>query len=257
MQIRINGQLLLLMLTEKIIQTGGKIKQLNTDGILYLFDNQRLTELNDILKNWEKLTGLELETDEFEEFYQYAINDYLGIIKGYKNKKIQFEKGEAYNKKGQLYTSLTEIEDDYLKKKGFFIDKITLGRGMQPLIIPKAINQYLANNIPVKTTIYNSKDINDFITYQKVNKKFDIIYNDKLLTHINRYYASVNGYYLYKRELIADQYKYINMLCDSGVTVVNNFDEIKEFPNNINYQYYLKEVNSVISSFEQVQLTLF
>lgn len=39
MKIRINGQLLLLMLTEKIIKAGGKIKQLNTKnsiGVLKL-----------------------------------------------------------------------------------------------------------------------------------------------------------------------------------------------------------------------------
>ena len=36
---------------------------------------------------------------------------------------------------------------------------------MQPMIIPKAINANLADNIPVEETIRNCKDINEFITY--------------------------------------------------------------------------------------------
>lgn len=237
MKIRINGQLLLLMLTEKIIQAGGKIKQLNTDGILYLFPKNKQEELKTILSDWEKQTKLSLETDRFERFYQFAINDYLAVSEGYSETK----------------------DPKLLKKKGMFIDEVTLGKGMAPMIIPKAINAYFADNIPITDTIYNSKDINDFITYQKVSKDFQVEYNKQLITRINRYYISTNGYYLFKCKVdeSGNRYGYINMLCDSGVTICNNLEDFKEFPKNINYNYYIKEANKIISKLEQQQLSLF
>ena len=120
---RINGQLLLLMLAEKLISIGCKIIQANTDGLFVLRKRANEEEFKRVCKEWEELTKLELEEDRFEALYQYAINDYLGVLEGYsenKNKKL-------------------------LKKKGLFIDEVTLGKGMQPMIIPKAINAYLAD----------------------------------------------------------------------------------------------------------------
>lgn len=259
MQIRINGQLLLLMLAEKIIQAGGKIKQLNTDGALYLFPKNKIEELNKIRKEWETLTKLTLETDEFEAFYQYAINDYLGIIKGYTQKKQEFAERKAFNKDGILYQSLSQIENDYLKKKGLFIDTVSLGKGMQPIIIPYAINQYFANNIPIDKTIYSCKDLNQFITYQKVSKDFSVEYNGVLIPHINRYYVSTNGAYLYKCKVDEKgrRYGYINMLCNSGVTLINNLEEVTEFPTNINYLYYISSARKIINALNITQLSLF
>lgn len=127
------------------------------------------------------------------------------------------------------------------------------------MIIPYAINQYFANNIPIADTIYNCKDLNQFITYQKVSRDFSVEYNGKLITHINRYYMSTNGAYLYKCKVDEEghRYGYINMLCDSGVTLINNIEEIREFPSNINYQYYIASAKKIINALNTVQLSLF
>ena len=237
MKIRMNGQLMLLMLAESLIEIGCKIIQLNTDGIFLKYPKSKRQEFEEVMKTWESKTKLVLEEDKYEAFYQYAINDYLAISKGY---------SESKNPK-------------LLKKKGLFIDKVSLGKGMQPMIIPKAINNYFANNIPVEDTVYNSKDINDFITYQKVNKKFKIEYNEELITNTNRYYVSKNAPYLYKCEVDQDgnRSRYITMLKGQGVIIVNNLDDIKDFPKDINYNYYIKEAKKIINKFECVQLTLF
>lgn len=137
-----------------------------------------------------------------------------------------------------------------------FIDKVTLGKGMQPMIIPKAINRYLVDNIPVKDTVFNCKDINDFLTYQKVGKQFDVYYGNDKVTHINRFYMSTNGKYLTKK----DRYNYNRVgkiIATSGVTIVNNLNDVKEFPTNINYSYYLKEIDKIVSVFNNNQLSLF
>ena len=234
MKIRINGQLLLLMLTEMLLKAGAHLKQLNTDGILYTIPKD--VDYESILKKWEDITKLSLETEEYEAFYQFAINDYIAVGKGY---------SETKDKK-------------LIKQKGLFIDKVSLGKGMQPMIIPKALNAYFVDGIPVAEAIRNCKDINDFITYQKADKKFSVEYEGKLISRINRYYASTNGAYLYKC-VVDGKYRnnYTNMLKASGVTLVNNLEDIKEFPNNVNYAYYIVECNKITAQFNNVQLNLF
>lgn len=236
MRIRINGQLLLLMLAEKLISIGCQIIQANTDGLFVLRKKKDEQKFKDACKWWENLTKLELEEDRFERFYQFAINDYLGVLEGYKDSK----------------------NPKLLKKKGLFIDSVTLGKGMQPMIIPKAINANLADNIPVEETIRNCKDINEFITYQKVDKKFSVQYMNKFITHINRYYVSTNGGYLYKCEVKDNKIvKFANMLTASGVTLCNDITAIKEFPKNINYKYYIKEANKILAKLKIQEQGLF
>lgn len=236
MRIRINGQLLLLMLAEKLISIGCQIIQANTDGLFVLRKKKDEQKFKDVCKWWENLTKLELEEDRFERFYQFAINDYLGVLEGYKDSK----------------------NPKLLKKKGLFIDSVTLGKGMQPMIIPKAINANLADNIPVEETIKNCKDINEFITYQKVDKKFTVQYMNKFITHINRYYISTNGGYLYKCEVEDGKIiKFANMLTASGVTLCNDIAAIKEFPRNINYKYYIKEANKILAKLKIQEQGLF
>lgn len=236
MRIRINGQLLLLMLAEKLISIGCQIIQANTDGLFVLRKKKDEHKFKDVCKWWENLTKLELEEDRFERFYQFAINDYLGVLEGYKDSK----------------------NPKLLKKKGLFIDSVTLGKGMQPMIIPKAINANLADNIPVEETIRTCKDINEFITYQKIDKKFAVQYMNKFINHINRYYISTNGGYLYKCEVEGNKIvKFTNMLTASGVTLCNDIIAIKEFPKNINYKYYIKEANKILAKLKIQEQGLF
>lgn len=231
MKIRMNGQLLLLMLAEKLMKIGARLIQINTDGILYTVPKD--APYQDTLKEWEEETNLTLETDKFERFYQFAINDYLGVLKGYKETK----------------------DKSLLKKKGLFIDTVSLGKGMQPLIIPKAINAYFADGIPIDKTIRSSKDINDFITYQKVGKQFFVELNGKKISNINRYYASTGGYHIYK--VGKENGKYVSLLTKSGLKIVNDLTQLKGFPKDVNYEYYLSEVRKIIFPMEHVQLSLY
>lgn len=236
MKIRMNGQLMLLMLAEKLIAIGCKILQANTDGLFVLRKKCDEDKFKQVCKEWETLTKLGLEEDRFEAFYQFAINDYLAIKEGYSISK----------------------NPDFLKKKGLFIDSVSLGKGMKPIIIPEAINKFLADNIPVEDTIRNCTNILKFLTYQKVNKKYEVEYNNKIVQRINRYYVSTNGYSLYKRKKLENgQYSYINMLKNNGVIILNDLSNVNKLPNDIDYKYYISEANKIIDKFFTFQLTLF
>lgn len=224
-KIRINGQLILLMLVDRLLELGCEIIQVNTDGVVYRAKNGLRDKIQDAISDVEKITRLEFESDEYEAFYQYAINDYFGVLKG------------------------GEIEE-----KGMFITKNKLGKGLAPVIIPKAVINYFTKNIPVQDTIKQCTDIKDFLMTQNVDKKFKVLYNNKYIQRINRFYASTNGCYMYK---VNPEGKYENMLTKSGVTVLNTFDDMDIKDRHINYTYYIGEANKIITDFVCQQLELF
>ena len=241
MQVRINGQLLLLMLAERLLKLGCKLYQINTDGILYKLKKAKYKELQQVLKEWEELTMLTLETEEFTQFYQLAINDYFGV--------------EPNNK---------------VKKKGFFLTDIELGRGLTPKIIPEAIINYFVNNIPIEDTIKSCRDIRKFLQAEKTGKQWTVEYNDQIQQRTNRFYVSNNGYYLWKWKLDDTGKKsYQIMLKDHGVTLHNRFysDEDLQWKYSqgetfqsiydINYQYYITQCIKVIEKLKPKQLNLF
>lgn len=237
MQIRINGQLLLLMLAEKFISIGCTIVQANTDGLFVLRPRDKEIEFQNICREWEKLTRLTLEEDRFEAMYQYAINDYLAVKEGYSETK----------------------DPKLLKKKGMFIDEVKLGKGMDAMIIPESVNKCLVDKVPVEETIRNCKDINKFIRYQKVSRDYSVEYDGKLIQRINRYYISNDGPWLYKCKVDSNNRRsnYIKLLTDSGVTIMNTIEKDQPIPSNINYRFYISAANKIVSFFKNKQLTLF
>lgn len=241
MQVRINGQLLLLMLAERLLKLGCKLYQINTDGILYKLKKSKYEELQQVLKEWEKLTMLTLETEEFTQFYQLAINDYFGV--------------EPNNK---------------IKKKGFFLTDIELGKGLTPKIIPEAIINYFVHNIPVEDTIKSCKDICKFLQAEKTGKQWTVEYNEQIQQRINRFYVSNSGYYLWKWKLDdAGKKSYQIMLKDHGVRLHNKFysnedlqwkysqGETFQSIYDIDYQYYINQCIKVIEKLKPKQLNLF
>lgn len=235
LRIRINGQLLLLMYAESIMLAGGHIIQSNTDGLLYSVSKDKIDAVNQVKEWWETITGLELEREEFERFYQYAINDYVGVKKGW---------SESHNVK-------------LIKKKGLFIDEPILGKGLAPLIVPEAINKYFVEGIDPEETIKNCNDILKFCTFQKVAKDFHVEYGGEEVRHINRYFMSTNGKRLIKYKLENGvKIRPTNICADSGVTLYNTFDNVLISERHINYRYYLTEVYKIITPLISKQLDL-
>lgn len=227
MGIRINGQLLLLMLTEKLMTLGITPIQLNTDGIFVKMPKSVYSEAMKICKEWENLTGLVLEEDRFKAFYQLAVNDYFGVF-----------------------------ENNLIKEKGCFITSVIQGKGLTPKIIPKAVEKYFLEGIKPEEFIKQHTDIKDFLMSEKTGKQWTVEYNGQTQQRTNRFYASTDGCFLYKWKIDNGVKKYQNMLTASGVTLLNNFNNLKENP-KINYQYYITEANKIINQLKTKQLSLF
>lgn len=231
-KIRINGQLVLLMLVDRLLELNCKIVQVNTDGVMYIAQKTQREAVQEAVSEVERLTQLTFESDDYEAFYQYAINDYFGVAKGY---------SQSHDPK-------------LIEKKGMFITDPRLGKGLAPAIIPKAVINYFLTKQPTFEYIKSSKDIKDFMMYQRVDKKFKVLHGDEPVQRINRFYASTNDYSLFK---VDDTGKVANMLTKSGITILNKMNDIPIENRHINYQYYIGEANKIISEFVCQQLELF
>lgn len=241
MKVRINGQLLLLKLCEMLLPLGCTFYQINTDGCLYRIKKAKYEQLQQVLKEWEELTKLTLETEQFTSFYQLAINDYFGVD-----------------------------PNGNIKKKGFFLTDVELGKGLSPKIIPEAIINYFVHNIPVEDTIKSCRDIRKFLQAEKTGKQWTVEYNEQVQQRTNRFYVSNSGYYLWKWKLDDTGKKsYQNMLKGYGVRLHNRFysDEDLQWKYSqgetfqsiydINYQYYITQCIKVIEQLKPKQLNLF
>ena len=231
-KIRINGQLILLMLVDRLLELNCKIVQVNTDGVMYIAQKTQREAVQEAVSEVERLTQLTFESDDYEAFYQYAINDYFGVEKGY---------SQSHDPK-------------LIEKKGMFITDPRLGKGLAPAIIPKAVINYFLTKQPTSEYIKSSKNIEDFLMYQRVDKKFKVLHGDVPIQRINRFYASTNDYSLFKVDPTG---KVANMLTKSGVTILNKMNDIPIEGRHLNYQYYISEANKIISEFVYQQLELF
>lgn len=244
MKTTINGQLLLSMLAESIVQSlECTVLQINTDGITTKIRREDLGRYQKLCANWEKITSLSLEHINYERMVIGDVNNYLSITTD----------GKLKNKGRFEVQKVVGSEIAYHKDNSF-------------KIIPLAIQEYFMNGIPVEDTISTHTNIYDFCGRAKfrgqdygetciLDYKDDLPFNRIERQQKNtRYYISNKGSTFYKRyakgssEVINKGYE---------VQIFNKYIEkpMKEY--NINYQFYIKACNQEINNIVKKQLTLF
>lgn len=236
--ITLNGQMLLAMLIEELIDTIDDIQvlQVNTDGVTIKYKQIYENIVKQICKDWEHLTKLELEYKEYSKMIIMDVNNYTAIdIKG-----------------GIKTKGLFEISKEAYKDTSF-------------KIIPIALQEYFVNDIPIDTTIENHENIYDFCGRAKFKKDSYgevrwIDFDENKQPYIRkqkqqkttRYYISKSGYDFFKvfpeknkEQVIHDGWK---------VEIFNKFEKRENY--TIDYRYYYKECMKIIQVIENKQLIL-
>jgi hypothetical protein len=240
MTITLNGQLMLSMLSEQMTDAGMQVDSLNTDGITVIMKKSQLDKYYEICKEWEKLTGLELEYARYHKVFRRDVNAYIAWF-------ADIETGEPlYDKNNRAI----------IKEKGFMLTEIKMGKGFDKPVIKKAIREYFVYGTPVEDYIKNHNNIYDFCMMQKMGAKFKAIHGEDILQKTNRFYASdsTSAAFIYKMD---DYGKKSHILKDSGVKIFNDYVDMKMKDYEINYAYYIKEAKAVIEKVQPIQLSLF
>lgn len=221
----INGQLFLLMLCERFEKAGIQVDMVNTDGVTAIIPVDKENLYKEICHEWEEITKMELEYQDFSKVIRSNINNYLAITK-----------------------------EGSVKEKGMFITEPDFGGRIDFLIIPKALKAYYVEGKDVTDFILSHDNIFDFCGSQKVDRSFKVIWNGHECQNLNRYYISKNSPFLYKKK----KDKMIHMLKGHGVTIYNNHEEKKMNEYKIDYNFYISKVNSIINELNSNnQLKLF
>lgn len=268
----INGQLMIGMLIEEMEDAGFECIMSNTDGITLLVPEERYEEFKTLYKAWEQVTKLKMEETEYEKMVIYAVNDYVAFKKGYSEVKdmLVWDNPEdvlEYNYAFIKTTANNNMLSDYVKAKGLFGYYARLGKGLDSLIVSKALIDYYGKGIPVEETIENGKYIYDYIIFQKVGKQFDVIWNEKRIQHINRFYVSKQAPFLYKSKktvkvdkktgIESNSSSREGLIAGRGIQIFNRFED-KPMPEyKIDYSYYINRARDIVRALEPEQLTLF
>lgn len=240
MQITVNGQLLLSMLYEMLtlaIPEAVPLMQ-NTDGLEMMIPNGAVDTYMKVCAEWERLTKLSLEHDEYKKMIIRDVNNYIAInVKDKVKCKGAFEWEDLQKKKVATFH----------KNKSF-------------LIIPKAIYAYFVEGTQPEDFLRDNRDIVDYCAGVKSRGSwyYEERYIDKgelvvnRLQKIVRYYVSNNGGKIVKchpdnREIQVESGQWLQ-------TVVNRIDPAVPLENyDINFSYYLEEIYKQIAGIEKVK----
>lgn len=229
MAITINGQLLLCMLAERLMSCQEVLMiQINTDGMTIKFPRTHLDWVRSIMKWWEDLTKLQLEEAEYSRFFVRDVNNYIA-----------------------------EYTDGKLKRKGAYEYEMGWHQNQSSLVIQKAVEAHLVHGKSIREFIEGHDDIYDFLLRTKVPRSSKLVLvdyegNETQIQNVSRYYISMFGGDLTKvmpptpTQLAKDKdapMRRININSGSKVSICNNISDV--FPDDIEYEYYIKEANKL------------
>lgn len=215
LRITVNGQVIFLNMVQEFISNGVNVVSVNTDGLEILYNQSLKQKVASIFEEIGNQFDYEFEYDEYSAIYYLNINNYLAITK-----------------KGKV------------KKKGVFVTNPVLENGHDSLVVPKALEAHLTGVKDYQKFILEHDNIYDFCNSFKIAKKYKVHHNGEKVQNLNRFYASINGAFLYKKKRESKDYEHI--FSPSGVTIFNRYVEksMKEY--QINYAYYINEAKKVL-----------
>lgn len=236
MSITINGQLLIAMLAEKLMEVS-QLLQANTDGVTIRVHKSNLPKVQEILTWWQNLTQLTLETANYQKMVIKDVSNYLAV---YTNNKIK-RKGAAFKTKAEL-----ELHENH-----------------SATIVQEAISAYFISDISPEQFLLQELEsgLDKFYMRAKVQREHRLVarneQDDIPLQRITRYVVTNTGVSLIKimPPLPKNPDKYRETEIESGwkCTPCNNLSLIdtEELKQSINIEYYLTQIKKVINAIKR------
>jgi len=218
MSITINGQLMLCMLAEMLMDVGCKIFQINTDGLTV--NSTGADEVIDTWRTWEYLTKMTLEDKYYDRMFIRDVNNYIAVG-----------------------------DDGTFKRKGAFEFERGWHQNQSAMVVPRAAFGHLVYDFPIDEAIRNHKNDFDFMLRTKVprSSRLQIEYGGRTdeLQNVTRYYIGEQGGKLVKIMPPLPgktEERRIGIDKDWLAVPMNVMGEVR----NINYDYYIEETKKLV-----------
>jgi hypothetical protein len=144
LQIVLTGQMSLLMLIDMLHMAGIGTVQTNTDGVVTKCTDAQVATRDAIVKQWEALTGFEMEATEYAGIFSRDVNSYLAAKPAYTDDKGVYHPLEW-------------------KGKGPYADP-GLAKNPSNIVCADAVKAFLEHGTPLEQTIRRCNDIRKFVT---------------------------------------------------------------------------------------------
>ena len=228
--VTVNGELLLLKLIEMLKLKGVRIVSANTDGIVYYCHKDKYPAIEECVKEWEAMTGVDMEIAKYKKMIFSNVNSYIW----------ETDKGE-------------------LKQKGEFLptEDRDFERDMSMGIVVDACNSHFIRGIPIDETINECSNIYKFLICKRMGiegatkKQFRLhIYSPEgeqleEQQKTTRFYASNSGNLLKKVGDTRSEFMIVNQPCIVYNTHIDK--DIIEY--DIDHEYYIEEAAKIVSGF--------
>ena len=269
MSITINGQLMLSMLLERLLTVPTlQIIQANTDGITYFIHKDNEPKAQEICKEWEKLTRLDLEHVRYDRMYIRDVNNYIAIgLDGSAKLKGAYWTPDPLN----YHESIAKSQPPAWHKN------------FSNVVSVRAAVANMLYGVDIETYIRSCVNPYDFCCSIKARKTDKLLWGSEQVQRNTRYYISTNGCYLtkvmppagplgrYKRKVGVTEAEYNRVMEETNwewdervcsgnkskyeervtglaagylVTVVNDINDFNW--SNVNYEWYVQEAMKLI-----------
>jgi len=227
-QTTITGQLVLLMLIERLEMAGIAVVSANTDGIVIKCHDSQIDTYNAIIKQWEHETKFETEETRYLKYYARDVNNY-----------IAFKEDGTTKGKGAFFNPWHNPTND--TKIAIF----RLHKNPTASICVEAAEALISKGVPMDVTIRNCQDIRKFVRVYtvngeavKINSAENPLENEYLGKAVRWYYGTGET-----KELVSAKTGNKVSLSDGAIPV-----QIlpASLPDNIDYDRYVKDTEKVL-----------
>jgi len=224
MQVTLTGQLVLLMLIERLELALYPVVSANTDGIVMRVPTERYEEFKAIIKQWEKDTNFVTEETEYTMVLSRDVNNYMAVKK---------EDGKTKNK-GIFANPWSELNSIFRFHKN-----------PEELICTEAIEQLITKGIPLSHTIRSCKEIEKFVVVREV-KGGGVKVDAKGETEL--YLGKMVRWYYGKEEPGMIVYANSGNLVSNSVGARPCMDLPDVFPDDLDYDKYIQDAEDMLAS---------
>jgi hypothetical protein len=209
-QIVITGQLALLMLIEALDDVlGVEVVSANTDGVTIRCRRDTEQEALEAVKEWEGITGYEMERADYAALYSRDVNNYIAVKTN----------GEVKTK-GEYGTGLPLHKNPYAQ------------------ICSKAVIDHLTLDADIRSTIETCQDIRQFVCIRTV--KGGAIHHGREIGKVIRWYYST-------LEEEAILYKVNHHLVPKTYGAAPAIILPSSIPDDLDREWYIKEAYSLLT----------